>query len=83
MYGIEPSGPKSMPNNPNNLIPLRFRNKTKPAENPASTAEIVVLDDRRPRECWQRLDVVLARLGLLARSIDVVVHPARRRGPNR
>jgi hypothetical protein len=76
-----------MPNNTNNLISLRFKNKTNPAPGPVSTAEIVVLDDRRPRHTWQRLDVVLARLGLLARSRDVMVelvlHPPKRRRPNR
>lgn len=76
-----------MPNDPNKIIPICFKNKTSPAENPGSTAEIVMLDDRRPRHTWQRLDVVLARLDLLARSIEItpviVLHPPSRRGTNR
>jgi hypothetical protein len=76
-----------MPNHPNNLISPRFKNKTKPPQSGGLTAEIVVLDDRRPRETWQRLDVVLARLGLLARAVDadvhIVLHLPRQRRPNR
>ena len=76
-----------MPNEVYYLVSSAATRKQKNAERARPDADLVWLDDRRPRETWRRLDTIVARLGLLARSVDtpveIIVHPPRWRAGDR